>query len=85
MPTFERCSSCVAKGVPSDEAPIVPEGKACVGCHAEQIASMCRDHDYLPVCDGCGEREGDTRYRFSSDRVWRCHMCEEGWSPDAAK
>jgi hypothetical protein len=61
MPTFERCQRCVADGIASDEAPIVPEGKACLR-HTpegrELSESMSKKLESMPNggrCPKCGK------------------------------
>lgn len=53
MPTFERCQSCIARGVPMADAPIRPEGALCDRCLADQVVAVCIDHGFDVVCAGC--------------------------------
>lgn len=75
MPTFERCSSCLTKGVDAVDASLVKEGQICVQCRngISQIVSMCIDHGWHPQCSACGVVGIDGRP--SADGRWVCASC----------
>lgn len=81
MPTFERCSSCVSRGVDMQDSPIVPEGQICAACEASDrirgILSTCKDHNFSPVCADCEKLTNAGRF---VGKRWLCAVCA-AWGP----
>ncbi len=77
MPTFERCQSCVGKGRPSDECPIVPEHGSCDACAKSEasfkILSSVIAQGYTVLCEIC--HKPDDGGCLMADGTWQCRAC----------